>query len=77
MLPFVLSNFHQSFTCRVERSILPFVVELVRFAILKVYASSAGSPAVRHKCLRAVQRMVYYADPDLLNEVLKNLSVSR
>ncbi|CAK8697801.1 unnamed protein product [Clavelina lepadiformis] len=55
------------------------VSEFVRslFTLLyEVYGSSAGSPAVRHKCLQAVQRMIYYAEPDLLRDVLKNLSVS-
>nr|XP_026689713.1 E3 ubiquitin-protein ligase TRIP12 [Ciona intestinalis] len=44
--------------------------------LYEVYGTSAGSPAVRHKCLRAVQRMVYYAEPELLRDVLRNLSVS-
>lgn len=46
------------------------------FSVLyEVYSSSAG-PAVRCKCLRALLRMVYYASPDLLKEVLKNQVVS-
>lgn len=46
------------------------------FAVLyEVYSSSAG-PAVRHKCLRALLRMVYYAPPELLKNVLKNHAVS-
>ncbi|XP_071951146.1 E3 ubiquitin-protein ligase TRIP12-like isoform X2 [Antedon mediterranea] len=46
------------------------------FAILyEVYSSSAG-PAVRHKCLKALLRMVYFADPQLLNNVLSNHAVS-
>lgn len=46
------------------------------FAVLyEVYSSSAG-PAVRHKCLRALLRMVYFASPELLKEVLKNQKVS-
>nr|XP_018917455.1 PREDICTED: E3 ubiquitin-protein ligase TRIP12 isoform X1 [Bemisia tabaci]XP_018917456.1 PREDICTED: E3 ubiquitin-protein ligase TRIP12 isoform X1 [Bemisia tabaci] len=46
------------------------------FSVLyEVYSSSAG-PAVRCKCLRALLRMVYYAPPQLLQEVLKNQVVS-
>ncbi|XP_013778614.1 E3 ubiquitin-protein ligase TRIP12-like isoform X4 [Limulus polyphemus] len=46
------------------------------FAVLyEVYSSSAG-PAVRHKCLRALLRMVYFAPPELLGKVLKNQVVS-
>ncbi|XP_065214939.1 E3 ubiquitin-protein ligase TRIP12 isoform X3 [Planococcus citri] len=46
------------------------------FGILyEVYSSSAG-PSVRYKCLRALLRMVYYAPPYLLQEVLKNKLVS-
>ena len=36
------------------------------FSVLyEVYSSSAG-PAVRHKCLKALLRMVYFASPQLL-----------
>lgn len=46
------------------------------FSVLyEVYSSSAG-PAVRCKCLKALLRMVYYASPELLKEVLKNQVVS-
>ena len=46
------------------------------FSLLyEVYSSSAG-PAVRHKCLRALLRMLYYASPDLLRDVLKSQSVA-
>lgn len=46
------------------------------FAVLyEVYSSSAG-PAVRHKCLRALLRMIYFAPPDLLQTVLKNQTVA-
>lgn len=46
------------------------------FSVLyEVYSSSAG-PAVRCKCLRALLRMVYYASPELLQEVLKTQVVS-
>ena len=42
----------------------------------QVYSSSAG-PSVRHKCLQAILRMVYYAPNDLLRDVLRNHAVSR
>uniref|UniRef100_A0A1B6I391 E3 ubiquitin-protein ligase n=1 Tax=Homalodisca liturata TaxID=320908 RepID=A0A1B6I391_9HEMI len=43
--------------------------------LYEVYSSSAG-PAVRCKCLRAILRMVFYASPELLQEVLKTQVVS-
>ena len=43
--------------------------------IYEIYNSSAGS-SVRHKCLRALLRIIYYASPDLLSTVLKCHSVS-
>ena len=47
------------------------------FGVLyEVYSSSAG-PAVRHKCLRAILRIIFFADADLLKDVLRNHSVSR
>ncbi|XP_018423867.1 PREDICTED: E3 ubiquitin-protein ligase TRIP12 isoform X7 [Nanorana parkeri] len=46
------------------------------FGVLyEVYSSSAG-PAVRHKCLRAILRIIYFADAELLKDVLKNHGVS-
>ncbi|KAJ8256885.1 hypothetical protein COCON_G00190370 [Conger conger] len=46
------------------------------FGVLyEVYSSSAG-PAVRHKCLRAILRIIYFADAELLQDVLKNHAVS-
>jgi len=46
------------------------------FAILyEVYSSSAG-PAIKHRCLRAILRMIYYTDSELLSDVLKNLTIS-
>nr|CAB3267252.1 E3 ubiquitin-protein ligase TRIP12 [Phallusia mammillata] len=59
-----------------DRGVISMFVRSLFSLLYEVYGSSAGSPAVRHKCLRAVQRMVYYAEPDLLGDVLKNLSVS-
>ena len=47
------------------------------FGVLyEAYSSSAG-PAVRHKCLRAVLRIVYFSDALLLRDVLRNHAVSR
>ncbi|KAL1140424.1 hypothetical protein AAG570_000356 [Ranatra chinensis] len=52
----------------------PFIRSL--FSVLyEVYSSSAG-PAVRCKCLKALLRMVYYATPELLKDVLKAQMVS-
>lgn len=43
--------------------------------IYEIYNSSAGS-SVRHKCLRALLRIIYYSSPDLLTSVLKYHAVS-
>ncbi|XP_055852199.1 E3 ubiquitin-protein ligase TRIP12 isoform X2 [Episyrphus balteatus] len=43
--------------------------------LYEVYSSSAG-PNVRYKCLRAILRMVHYASPDLLKDILKKQLVS-
>lgn len=46
------------------------------FTILyEVYNSSAG-PAVKHRCLQALLRMIYYSPSDLLEVVLKQQSIS-
>lgn len=46
------------------------------FAVLyEVYSSSAG-PTVRHKCLQTLLRMIYYAEPSLLKEILQSQPVS-
>eukprot|EP00063_Salmo_salar_P094514 XP_014069349.1 PREDICTED: E3 ubiquitin-protein ligase TRIP12-like isoform X1 [Salmo salar] len=46
------------------------------FGVLyEVYSSSAG-PAVRHKCLRAILRIIFFADAELLKDVLRNHAVS-
>jgi len=36
-----------------------------------------AGPSVRHKCLQAIMRMVYYASADLLQSVLTSSNVSR
>ena len=43
--------------------------------LYEVYSSSAG-PAVRHKCLKALLRIIYYASNELLQSVLRNQAVS-
>ncbi|UJR08940.1 hypothetical protein I4U23_013192 [Adineta vaga] len=46
------------------------------FTVLyEVYNSSAG-PAVKHRCLQAVLRMIYYSPSDLLEIILKQQSIS-
>ncbi|CAF1012039.1 unnamed protein product [Adineta ricciae] len=46
------------------------------FAVLyEVYYSSAG-PAVKHRCLQAVLRMIYYSPSNLLEVILKQQSIS-
>ena len=46
------------------------------FTVLyEVYNSSAG-PAVKHRCLQALLRMIYYSPSDLLEVVLKQQSIS-
>ena len=46
------------------------------FTILyDVYNSSAG-PAVKHRCLQSLLRMIYYSPSDLLEQVLKQQSIS-
>lgn len=43
--------------------------------LYEVYSSSAG-PAVRHKCLKALLRIIYYAPTELLRSILRNQAVS-
>ncbi|CAF4551202.1 unnamed protein product, partial [Rotaria sp. Silwood2] len=46
------------------------------FSVLyEVYNSSAG-PAVKHRCLQAILRMIYYCPSDLLEIILKQQSIS-
>lgn len=44
--------------------------------LFEIYCSSAGS-TVKYKCLRAMLRMVYFAPPEVLHQVLKEQSISR
>lgn len=46
------------------------------FGVLyQIYSCSAG-PQVRHKCVQAILRMVHFASPDILREVLSQHTVS-
>lgn len=44
-------------------------------ALYKIFSSSVG-PAVRHKCVDAILRVLCHAPPDLLGEVLKRHPIS-
>ncbi|GFY77812.1 e3 ubiquitin-protein ligase TRIP12 [Trichonephila inaurata madagascariensis] len=44
--------------------------------LFEIYCSSAGT-TVKHKCLRAMLRMIYFAPPEVLHQVLKQQSISR
>lgn len=44
--------------------------------ITGVFLLQAG-PSVRHKCLQAIMRMIYYANAELLHTVLTSANVSR
>lgn len=58
-----------------ERGLAAEFIKNLFSVLYEVYTSSAG-PAVRYKCLRALLRMVYFANSDLLRDVLKNQIVS-
>lgn len=58
-----------------ERGLAAEFIKDLFSVLYEVYSSSAG-PAVRYKCLRALLRMVYFANSSLLREVLKNQLVS-
>ncbi|CAH1114025.1 unnamed protein product [Psylliodes chrysocephalus] len=60
---------------REERGLAAAFIRSLFTVLYEVYSSSAG-PAVRFKCLRALLRMVYYANSELLRDVLKNQVVS-
>ncbi|XP_050295827.1 E3 ubiquitin-protein ligase TRIP12 isoform X2 [Anthonomus grandis grandis] len=60
---------------REERGLAAAFIRSLFSVLYEVYSSSAG-PAVRCKCLKALLRMVYYASPELLRDVLKNQVVS-
>lgn len=60
---------------REERGLAAKFIRSLFSVLYEVYSSSAG-PTVRCKCLKALLRMVYYASPELLKEVLKNQVVS-
>ncbi|XP_075952494.1 E3 ubiquitin-protein ligase TRIP12-like [Anarhichas minor] len=50
-------------------------IETLFGVLYEVYSSLAGL-AVRHKCLRAMLRIIYFADAELLKDVLRNHAVS-
>uniref|UniRef100_A0A182M584 E3 ubiquitin-protein ligase n=1 Tax=Anopheles culicifacies TaxID=139723 RepID=A0A182M584_9DIPT len=58
-----------------ERGLAAEFIRNLFSVLYEVYSSSAG-PSVRYKCLRALLRMVYFANADLLRDVLKNQLVS-
>ncbi|XP_051863877.1 E3 ubiquitin-protein ligase TRIP12 isoform X6 [Drosophila albomicans] len=58
-----------------ERGLAADFIKNIFNVLYEVYSSSAG-PNVRYKCLRALLRMVYYATPELLRQVLKYQLVS-
>ncbi|XP_030373810.1 E3 ubiquitin-protein ligase TRIP12-like isoform X6 [Scaptodrosophila lebanonensis] len=58
-----------------ERGLAADFIKHIFNVLYEVYSSSAG-PNVRYKCLRALLRMVYYATPELLKQVLKYQLVS-
>lgn len=60
---------------REERGLAAEFIKNLFSVLYEVYSSSAG-PSVRYKCLRALLRMVYFANADLLRDVLKNQLVS-
>ena len=47
------------------------------FSVLYEVYSSSGGPTVKHKCLQALLRIIYFGPSDLLQVVLKNQEVSR
>jgi E3 ubiquitin-protein ligase TRIP12 len=58
-----------------ERGLAAEFIKNLFSVLYEVYSSSAG-PSVRYKCLRALLRMVFFANADLLKNVLKNQLVS-
>ncbi|KAG8184831.1 hypothetical protein JTE90_004928 [Oedothorax gibbosus] len=51
-------------------------IKLLFPVLYEVYCSSAGS-TVKHNCLQAMLRMVYFAPPETLQQVLKKQSIAR
>lgn len=60
---------------REERGLAAEFIKKLFSVLYEVYSSSAG-PSVRFKCLRALLRMVYFANADLLRDVLTNQMLS-
>lgn len=61
---------------RNEPEVVNCFVKSLFGVLYEVYSSSAG-PTVRHKCLQALLRIIYYSPSELLQLVLKNQAVSR
>jgi len=59
-----------------DASLLPHVSVIYNWAFGCDVLEQAG-PSVRHKCLQAIMRMIYYASADLLQSVLTSSNVSR
>lgn len=60
---------------REERGLAAEFIKKLFSVLYEVYSSSAG-PSVRFKCLRALLRMVYFANAELLRDVLTNQMLS-
>lgn len=75
LLPRIKGSDARVVCLREEHGLAAAFIRSLFSVLYEVYSSSAG-PAVRCKCLRALLRMVYYANADLLKEVLKNQVVS-
>lgn len=58
-----------------DSSLLANIVRTLFPLLYKVYSSCAG-PAVRHTCLRAILRMLYYTPSDLIQELVSVQEVS-
>lgn len=58
-----------------EPELVAKFVRSLMSVLYEVYGSSAG-PAVRHKCLRAMLRVVYYTDATTLESILRADAVS-
>lgn len=54
----------------------PNFVRVLFSVVVELYNTSAGFPSVRHVCLHALQRMVYYSSSSNLSTILEKLSLS-
>ena len=58
-----------------DRELISGFIHSTFSVLYEVYSSSAG-PEVRCMCLKALLRMIYFANADLLKEVMKSKVVS-